>query len=264
MSSFSCRDCMYLMISDTTVDLSVCSSQQQQHPHTHKQKKSQKDTQKRESDSQSSKPIKAFALVAAKKILLLSQGLLDIHASQRIAAEEILMIKRSPSFVQGRRIQSPIFSSTRDDAQYPILNRGRDPILELSHLGRRLREEGTQSGEEMIHALATLSFGPDMALSLRHGSLHTPRRRTSRRLLVVNSSSSSNNGRREICCFLAFTRIHDSSTRADDAPPSSFVLLMRSPPAASSLDRRRHRLYHRCSCCCDIVAAAALISRRRR
>jgi uncharacterized membrane protein YebE (DUF533 family) len=57
------------MISDTTVDLSVCSSQQQQRPHTHKQKKSQKDTQKRESDSQSSKLIKAFALFAAAKNL---------------------------------------------------------------------------------------------------------------------------------------------------------------------------------------------------
>jgi hypothetical protein len=95
------------MISDTTVDLSVCSSQQQQHPHTQTKKKPKRHAQKRESDSQSSKLIKAFALFAAKKILLLSQDLLDIHASQRIAAEEILMIKRSPSFVQGRRIQSP-------------------------------------------------------------------------------------------------------------------------------------------------------------
>ncbi len=233
--------------------------------HTHTNKKKPKRHTKKRIRLPIIKTHKSFcSFCCCKKSCCFPKIFLTYMHPKEIAAEKILMIKRSPSFVQGRRIQSPIFSSTRDDAQYPILDRGRDPILGLSHLGRRLREEGTQSGEEMIHALATLSFGPDMALSLRHGSLHTPRRRTSQRLLAVNSSSSNNNGRREICCFLAFTRIRDSSTRADDAPPSSFVLLMRSPPAASSLDRRRHRLYHCCSCCCDIVAAAALISRRRR
>lgn len=61
------------MISDTTVDLSVCSSQQQSaavaSTHTQKKKKPIRHTQKRESDSQSSKLIKAFALFAAAKNL---------------------------------------------------------------------------------------------------------------------------------------------------------------------------------------------------